>query len=68
MRGVGTLSLGNSIIDVNGRPHTSFIEAQVHGRFTLDDVEAIYAPAEKVEMIQSLLRSKGIGIEVRASR
>jgi 8-oxo-dGTP pyrophosphatase MutT (NUDIX family) len=68
MRGVSTFSLGNSIIDVNGRPYTSFIEAQVHGRFTLDDVEAIYAPAEKVEMIQSLLRSKGIGIEVRASR
>jgi 8-oxo-dGTP pyrophosphatase MutT (NUDIX family)/alkylhydroperoxidase/carboxymuconolactone decarboxylase family protein YurZ len=68
MRNVSIFSLGNSIIDVNGRPHTSFIEAQVHGRFTLDDVEAIYAPAEKVEMIQSLLRSKGIGIEVRASR
>jgi 8-oxo-dGTP pyrophosphatase MutT (NUDIX family) len=68
MNGVPTMSLGNSIIDIGGRPYTSFIEAQVHGRFTLDDVSVIFAPAEKVESIQAVLRAKGIGIEVRPNR
>ena len=68
LQGASTMSLGNSIVDVNGRPYTSFMEAQVHGRFTLDDVEAIYAPPEKIEMIQAALRARGIGIEVRSTR
>lgn len=55
------------INEVNGSidPTLSFIEAQVHGRFTLDDVEAIYVSAEKAQEIESALRAKGLGIEVR---
>lgn len=62
-RGDGLISESNGFID----PTLSFIEAQVHGRFTLDDVEAIYVSAEKAPEIESALRAKGIGIEVRIS-
>jgi len=63
-----TRGQGRGLIDeVNGSidPTLSFIEAQVHGRFTLDDVEAIYVSAEKAPEIESALRAKGLGIEVR---
>jgi len=57
---------GGGLISNNGRPDLRFIEAQIHGRFTLEDVDTIYAPAEKVEQIRGWLRSKGIGIEVKS--
>jgi hypothetical protein len=63
-----TRGMGDGLINqVNGSidPSLAFIEAQVHGRFTLDDVEAIYTSAEKAPEIESALRAKGIGIEVR---
>jgi hypothetical protein len=63
-RGDGLVSELNGLID----PTLSFIEAQVHGRFTLDDVEAIYVTSEKAPEIESALRAKGIGIEVRISK
>lgn len=63
-----TLGRGTGLIDeMNGSidPTLSFIEAQVHGRFNLGDVEAIYVSAEKAQEFESALRAKGIGIEVR---
>lgn len=63
-RGEGLINEVDGSID----PTLSFIEAQVHGRFTLDDVEAIYVTAEKAPEIESALRAKGIGIEVRISK
>lgn len=62
--GRGLINELNGSID----PTLSFIEAQVHGRFTLDDVEAIYVSAERAPEIESALRAKGYGIEVRISR
>jgi hypothetical protein len=59
--GDGLINQVNGLID----PTLAFIEAQVHGRFTLDDVEAIYTSAEKAPEIESALRAKGLGIEVR---
>ena len=44
----------------------SYAEIQMHGLLGLDDVEAIYAPSvASKEEIESLLRSLGIGIEVK---
>jgi hypothetical protein len=63
-----TRGQGRGLIDESSglKDYTlAFIEAQVHGRFTLDDVEAIYVSAEKAPEIESALRAKGLGIEVR---
>jgi hypothetical protein len=51
---------------VNSSGYTSYAEIQMHGLLGLDDVEVIYAPsAESQEKIEKLLRTLGIGIEVK---
>ena len=57
-------------VDSNGRVNaggwSSYAEIQMHGLLGLDDVEVIYAPsAESQEKLEKLLRTLGIGIEVK---
>jgi hypothetical protein len=51
---------------VNAGGWSSYAEIQMHGLLGLDDVEVIYAPsAESQEKLEKLLRTLGIGIEVK---
>ena len=57
-------------VDSNGKVSTSgyssYAEIQMHGILGLDDVDTIFAPnAESQEKLVKLLRSLGIGIEVK---
>jgi hypothetical protein len=57
------------MVDSNGKVssgYSSYAEIQMHGLLGLNDVEVIYAPnATSQERLESLLRTLGIGIEVK---
>lgn len=45
-------------------PIARYVEAQIHGGVKVSDISHIYAPADKVESVESMLRARGINIPV----
>lgn len=47
-----------------GLPIARYVEAQIHGGVKVSDISHIYAPADKVESVESMLRARGLNIPV----